>query len=198
MFIDDSGNDTLVVHRSPRLESMNDGDADIYLVTFSLIQNGVEKSLDEVMYMYGDKEADKEGDNGLHAKSSYKLSWDQLSHHRGDKGWENTIRITDFGSFFHPVVNTQDFEGCYGLNEEKPNKLSIGSSNYYSLDWQNSKDALKDLRKMYDDANGGANGNKLTGDKFILKSRSTAPIEKLSIRNETPLVAPLKKMELAN
>lgn len=194
MFVDDNGNDTLVVHRSAKLESMKSGNADIYLVTFSVIQNGVEKAMDGVMYMYGDKEANKRGDNGLRAKNTYKLSWDQLSNHNGDAGWENTIRVTDFGVFIHPGVGTQDFEGCYGLCEQKPNEFSLGDTKYHSIDWQGSQDALQKVRDMYNEANGGESGGKLTGDKFILKSRSEAPIEKMDVRRtELPITSEPKE-----
>lgn len=181
-YADPDGKDTLVFHRSARSESIKSGNADIYLVTFSVIQNGVERAVDGVMYMYGDQEANKRGDNGLRAKDVYKLTWAQLSNHDGDAGWENTIRVTDFGVFMHPGVGTEDFEGCYGLSEQQPNEEVIGDTKYHSIDWQGSQDALQKVRDLYNEANGGEGGGKLTGDKFILKSRSEAPIGRMEIR----------------
>ena len=180
-FGDKDGNDTLVMNRQlmPEYTKIDDKVL-VYKVTFSIIKNGVEESLGKTMYMYANKEQSQVGYNKLPNKT-YKLTWDQLSAHKDQEGWENTIRIFK-GVFIHPGNNIDDFGGCVGISESKPvQQPEFEGSKNDMISIKNSVKGLQTVRDLYNKVDG--ENNALTGDKFILKNNSIAPPVK---KQDTP------------
>lgn len=177
-FVDVNGMDTLVMNRSSVQVDKSTGQSNIYIVTFSLIKDGVESNLNTKMYMIDNAKASKKGDNGLR-KESYKLKWDQLSAMTGEENWENTIRVTEFGVFIHPGNDNHDFNGCYGLSCDEPETFTdYGPTptveDEVRLPRGTTIESLQLVRDLYNQVNGKSEKN-LTGDKFILKTNSKAP-----------------------
>jgi len=162
---DYNGMDTLIMHIAFNLDKSTEQTA-VFNVTFSLVSSGVEAEieLDEAMSMISDRQEDKRGDNSLSEEKSYKLTFDQMSAHMNQEGWENTIRVTNFGVFIHPGTDFFDFGGCKGVTCE----LKVTEGEEPRTDFDKSKSALQKVRNLYDSQ------DNLTGDKFLLKPNSTA------------------------
>lgn len=173
-FGDPNGGDTLVMHRSAPIQSYTDYDqtALIYVITFSVIRNGVEEHLDQQMYMIGSAHAAKTGDNGLIKYDYYTLTWQRMENH---PNFENTIKMTDNGDgqFIHQGNWGNDFAGCAGVSSSEPELTTYSGDPFVKI--INTVDALQDVKDLYNTVNG--TDNSLTGDKFILKtdSESHAP-----------------------
>lgn len=203
-FGDADGRDTLMMHRKLLPEyNKYDSQVQIYKVTFSIIRNGVEEKLDQTMYMMANAEFSKKGYNAL-PEAYYKLTWDQLTDHSGEEGWENTIRVFK-GVFIHPGKGPSHFGGCVGVTAQLPHKENTspdGKTGWVTI--SNTSKALGLIRKMYDDANGTENN--LTGDKFVLKNNSvakssppppvTSPAPVTPVENEE--ITPLEPRKITN
>ena len=187
LIMDPDGRDTLVMHRSPKLTKEErtaifgsldqidfGGDLEIYIVSFSIIENGTESTVGPRMYMFANPTYSQTGDNGL-PKESYTLKFDKMKYgeHR-----DNDIRVTEFGVFIHPGNNTLSWKGCYGLSENPD--LSVSNNGYLTV--SNTAIAQQTVRDLYNAANGGANGNSLTGEKFLLRTNS--------LPQQTPIIIP--------
>jgi len=190
-FGDVDGADTLVMHRSEPIKEFTNFDKEtiIYKVTYSVIRDGVEFYIDKSMYMMASTYSASQGDNGL-PDEYYNLEWDQMSHHDGQKNWENTIRVTDFGVFIHPGNSNVDFWGCAGLTCSDP----IMANNKLGFDAivliENTVDALIEVRNLYNEVDGDGT---LTGNKFILQTNSTAEDEFATITKIKPReIRPIK------
>ncbi len=173
--VDPNGMDTLILHRSEllTLEQKNElfgnlvgldwyGDLDVYELTFSVMKNGKENKVEGRMFMYGNKFYRK---IGALPDQYYTLKFDKMS---SGKHRNNDIRING-GIFLHPGKNYLDYKGCFGVSLNKPFVSESGD-----LTFPNSPIAQQGLRDMYDLANGGVNGNLLTGEMFLLKTNSRA------------------------
>jgi len=190
--VDPNGADSLIMHRSGPIKEFTDYESTvlIYKVTFSVVKNGVETNLNQVMYMMQNADASKYGDNGLNKKEYYTLKFDQMQYFNGNKGFENTIRVTNFGVFIHPGNKSFDFYGCAGMTCQEPNKTEErdGDWSMATVEISNTSNALQVVRDMYNTANG--EGNLLTGDKFLLKTNSRAPLPQLT-KMTTKKAAPI-------
>ncbi len=164
--IDLTGRDSIIVHRSPVVtEGWN---TNLYVVTFSYIQNGVETNLStdigDKFYMIGNKSQELRGDNGL-KKEFYKLGInDKMSNH---DGWDETIRVTSFGVFIHRGKNVSWIGGCKIVTTD----VSIdGGTNDAESTLDASIQAPMAIKRLYNEYK-----SDLTGDKILLKTNSYAP-----------------------
>ncbi|MBX7243659.1 MAG: RHS repeat-associated core domain-containing protein [Bacteroidia bacterium] len=195
-FADVDGNDTLVLNilMNHKLSTIQ---TSVYDVTFSLVSNGIWESIkmDKPIYMVSNLRDDETGkndlptnieerkalddkiDNDLEQHEYYSLKFDQMKRHNGDKGWENTIKITAFGVFLHPAGDVFDLAGCKSLITDfayrKDKIVSYNFSTFkdeeiYDLTWssfQSTVEALEIVRSLYNIYN-----KSLTGQKFLLKN----------------------------
>jgi len=189
-YTDPDGKDTLVMHRSKAIQDFNDFDegAVVFEISFSLIEDGQEKMLDKQMYMLGSAFAMEYGENSL-PNEFYPLKWDQMSFHRGQEGYENTIRVTSFGVFLHPGNYWYDFAGCYAISCNEPELIIEGNDPTVFL--SDSRGGLTTLRNIYNEANGGEDGNNFTGSKFLLRTNSSASerefVNKIELKEVKPI-----------
>jgi len=164
--IDPDGRDTLLMHVAFN-EDKSTKQTAVFDVSFSLISNGSETviELEDAMSMISNKEEDERGtDNSLRSKELYKLTYDQLSDHNGEEGWENTIRVTSSGVFIHPGEDYFWFGGCKGVTCN----LETSEGNEPKTEKSESISALQKIRDLYDEQ------CNLTGNKFLLKPNSRA------------------------
>jgi hypothetical protein len=169
--------DTLVMHRGPLREDLSDSKTNVWQVTFSIIKDGVESTIDlgddVEMFMFGDKASDEKGDNKL-SKDEYKLTFAGMPSH---PEWENTINVAAFGVFVHPAKDYSWLGGCKGVctefsqerkeylidYEDNPDEIFTPSSA------ENTKESLATIRALYDSYEPN-----LSGDKFLLRTNSVA------------------------
>ena len=175
--VDPDGKDTLVVHRSAPQDGLGDSKTQIYVMTFSIIQNGVETVLPENGLIIGNKEYAQKIPYTALKEPEYTLKWQEMPSFP----WlESTINITK-GSYFHQGNDWEDFKGCYGMSFDRSisefNKVSY-LGNYTTIGITNTLPALKQVRGMYDQFN-GPKQDQLTGEKFILRTNSVAEIKKI-------------------
>ncbi len=165
VYIDPNGMDTLMVHRKTIGER---GRTRIYKVTFSLVRDGMEKKLDYELYMAGHSEY---ADIQMKDNEDYKMILKQMGSH---PEWKHTFYIENdggFNIFVHPKNWVQGNTGCYAVSETEPEIMKDEDDGY----WLNKTDAAQNkLLYIYNEADGGKNGDKLTGDKMILKTESIA------------------------
>jgi len=182
-FSDPNGNDTLIMHRGQGEESgISDGGgtALIYPITFSIIENGVERTVNtgHDFQMVSNADGDrytgaKNRDNELTKQPLYKLSFGLMSNHDGlgsygeyEKVWNETIRVGSDGVFLHRWGDISWFRGCKGLSTN----LQVNTLEGPTTTQDESVDALMKVREIYNQYKGS-----LTGAKFLLKTNSTAP-----------------------
>lgn len=168
--IDPDGRDTLNIHRGSLNTELSDEFTNVWNITFSITVNGytlpvsLEKGIDEI-YMFGSKAGDSDGDNFLN-KDSYVLSFEEMP---SKPDLESTIRVggKDFGVFFHQGNNSEDFGGCKSVCESYTRREnSFGDKSFYGLSTLPTLGKIKALHDSY--------GDRLTGSKFLLKTRSQA------------------------
>ena len=169
--IDPDGRDTLNIHRGQLNEKLSDEFTNVWDLTFSLTKNGVteEVSLPDgtpKLYMIGNKEYDSKGDNLL-TKDSYVLKFEDMSISE-QAGWDNTIRVTEFGVFIHPGNSSSSFRGCKGVCKD----FNIDATGFRA---KNTRATLNEIRGLYDKY-----ADNLTGSKFLLQINSIAPAKKMS------------------
>jgi RHS repeat-associated protein len=183
-FGDPSGLDSLIMNRySIGVQKLDDNNrletsyVETFLVTFSIVRDGVEMSQGMVMYMGGNAESVRVPDN-----KTVLLSYDRLMKNHPD--WKNQSIHIDYeytrtdgtkgnNKFIHPENNPIFNIGCLTCSESEPG-LVTDEDGYTDLIFDDTKGALISIRKLYEEANGGADGSNLTGDKFLLKTESTA------------------------
>jgi len=184
-FADNVGSDTLMMHRKSLGTENN---VEIFLVTFSIIKDGIEERLSDVMYMGINSNYVRVPDN-----KTVKLSYDRIMQDHSE--WKNISIHIEYtytkkdgskgnNKFIHPTNFPAGNIGCATLSEKKPYTY------YGDMLFEATEPALKKVRKMYISAD-GENGN-LTGEKFLLKTESVAkstPIKKMK---------PLKAKKIEN
>ncbi|KJS06201.1 MAG: hypothetical protein VR77_06185 [Flavobacteriales bacterium BRH_c54] len=215
--VDTDGKDTLVVHRSR--EAVEHGNAKIYKLTFSIIKDGTISAMKDAptMYMMANKTYESKGDNDLMAHKYYKLFEDYMSHDSQKK--ERTIRVNKWGVFIHNGNFPESFAGCLAVSSFVPlydkiiagkkhdvTMLGTGDKVYKASIYapyidgieKNDPDIIGGIKKLWDlynIANGGDKGNKLTGDKFLLQPNSEARLEKVESKKVTSLTQQYEKSE---
>jgi len=176
-FAEINGLDTLVMHR----KSMGvEHGVETFLVTFSVIRDGVESRMDNVMYMGGNA-----GNVRLPDDKIFRLDYDrEMSRHEGD--WKNIAIHVNYtytktngtkaeNIFIHPTNNLILNQGCLVCSETPPVTVAEEESQFgYDVNFYKNKSALESIRKLYEEVDGGANGSNLTGDKFQIKTESVA------------------------
>jgi RHS repeat-associated protein len=199
-FSDPDGADTLILHRSSPLQQFANDKSNVYLVTFSIVRDGVEQKLEETMYMIDRKEAGSRDDNSLN-KPEYKLKWDYMSWTRGSgtlgDGWDDQIRVTEDGVFVHPGNSYSNFDGCYGVTESEPEIQDAGNGETLAF-ISNTGVAQEKIRTIYNQVD---QAGKLTGDKFLLKTNSQAvekPVETSSMEIDRLPFRPLEPIDSGN
>ena len=176
-FAEINGLDTLVMHR--KSTGVEHG-VETFLVTFSVIRDGVESRMDDVMYMGGSANCRRLPDS-----ESFRLDYDrEMTRHEGD--WKNIAIHVNYtyttsdgrqgdNIFIHPSNNPIMNLGCLVCSETPPVAVPDEDAPTGSdLKFNATKPALERVRQMYEDVNGGADGSNLTGDKFLLKTESVA------------------------
>ncbi|NEN21983.1 hypothetical protein G3O08_00500 [Cryomorpha ignava] len=177
-FTDSDGLDTLMVHRKFLYTKNN---IETFLVTFSVIRNNVEYSMDQTMYM-GSRDDRVSLPKGITIPLSYDR---EMSRHEGE--WKNQAIHVEYtytrndgtqgdNIFIHPTNYPIRNIGCIACSETEP--WSVDNSDedetYIDLYFNDTGTALNKIRDMYVNANGGENGDLLSGKKFLLKTESTA------------------------
>jgi len=149
-YIDVKGRDTLNIYRSKLLKTYGadeDGNygLDTYMLTFEIIKDGKRLKQDLVLYMYARHDYERAGDNALERNQVYPIKFDQMSDHRGQKGWENTIRLNNAGVFIHPGDPTYN-RGCKAVCRESD--VPFGNRSYRET-FDSTQKALQDVRDLY-------------------------------------------------
>ncbi len=191
LYIDPSGNDTLIVHRSKDNSIDGDGITKIYILTFSVVRDGIETTLNQKMYMMSNaKSEDREGnnhkDNDLHLKRFYKMVQKQMV---GFEKQGRQIKVTNYGNFIHPVMDVGWIGGCFGVSNLPPVRINgklvfpfSGDKIYegkfvddftkkFGYDFKSIEGGIYTMFRLYNEAN---SVSALTGDKWLLKPNSTA------------------------
>ena len=180
-YIDPNGMDTLYINRYVDDYKYTDDFTIAYKIDFSLMKNGTETKVNlmgcsENLYLVTSKTHESIGDNSATLNDEYKLTYQKMAKRPNRK---NTILVTTFGVFIHEGRDYGWSRGCKVLvdlgtgdiplkeieviNPDDSSKKTKKS--YLQVPLQNSKDALTELRGVYD-----KHKKNLTGDKFILRN----------------------------
>lgn len=162
-FSDPDGADTLMMHRSEALKSSN-SKSTFYTVTFSIVKNGVEKVIDKKMLMMANTNAQKRMPHTALNNPEYKLTIKSMPSHPDLKP---SIHVTA-GVFIHPGNFYHSFDGCYGLSK-KLTPTTFNTDGVDNLGIENTTNSIQSVVDLYNKFS-----SDLTGDKFILKTNSTA------------------------
>ncbi len=184
-----------IMHRSPVDKYMMSKSKSSlgYNISYSVLIDGVEtelpvkhamlKRMNKCKPLRGDKEVDWS-----------KIFWpDGEDHKLIFKRWIGDHDLLQIGlgggnSYIHSGSNLGHIIGCYILAEEgeilkrtitieKTDAQGYTTTEYIvegEHHMKRSNAALKRMHELYNEANGGKNGTILTGDKFILRTGSTA------------------------
>jgi len=174
--IDPFGLDSVIVHRS---EASSNGFANTYKLTFSIVRSGVEESYPLDLEQASNSEWVQVPEN-----TDVKLDFQQMGKNLGKKGYENTIRVylpmkksdsEDYAVFMHPTSYSLVFlRGCLATADNLNENGRVPDATPAD-EFKATVEALSKIRELYDYANGGKKGDKLTGDKFIMRTNSKAP-----------------------
>jgi hypothetical protein len=153
----------------------------IYTVTFSIIKNGIETAMQTAhsYSMFTNAEASNNGYNDLDKKPVYNLKWQGMAHH---PEWLNTVNIYK-ESFLHKAGDASWLGGCVGFfrQEDGTKEEVLPGITTFTVPHKKSEIAMQDLKDIYNDVDANYN---LTGAKFIMKTKSVAPV----IPTVTPVI----------
>lgn len=181
--IDPNGDDSLIVHRS---EGEKVGNVMHYKLTFSIIRNGSEETVELELQQATKYAMITNGQEQILIQapenSDVELKWQQMNSHNGDEGYENTIRVvipykksdgSEYSVFMHPTSYTADWlAGCCATAAElDKNGMPVGESKQDRFDA--SVLALKQIRDLYN----LVETNKVIDGEvgFIMRTNSVAP-----------------------
>jgi len=189
--IDPDGRDSIIMHRSAQTEDSESGSSTVYTITYSVVSNGVETEIENLVNFLM-KRMDKRKDLVYDVEMDWsEVNWEDGEDHKVDfipyGSDKNAIKLLGLGggdSWIHSGNILSDIIGCYILGKDaKKLKEDFSwkrSGGFVDTEvageffMYNTKDALQGVRDLYNKANGGENGNKLTGDKFIMRTGSNA------------------------
>ncbi|WP_459209978.1 RHS repeat domain-containing protein [Aquimarina rhabdastrellae] len=149
-YIDIKGRDTLNVYRS-RIIGTDSYGIDQYQLNFEIIKNGKSLKQKLVLYMYANHDYERgpgTGDNALESKGVYPIRFDQMTAHRGQNNWENTIRLNNAGVFIHPGNPSYNI-GCKAVC----NSPNYEFGNLYEPSFMDTVNALQQIRDLFDKTN---------------------------------------------
>jgi len=180
-FSDPNGKDTLLMHRGGGKEQGTSlgVTALIYPITFSIIENGIETTINtgHTFYMVSNADRDRyvesaNKDNELTKQPYYPLSIGPLMTNHDGRGpygefetvYLEVIKVGNDGVFLHQWQNVSWFGGCKGLTTN----LQINSKGPVTT-LAESIEANNIVKGLYN-----YHLSKLTGAKFLLKTNSNA------------------------
>jgi len=192
-FSDAEGRDTLMMHRTAG-KIQKDGRFMLYVVTFSIIRNGVETSIpltfkQVALYKPNGINIVRPKDNNV-----YELKFAQMGRHQN---WKNTIRVKgvlgengEAAIFMHPVswgCYFPSYTGCIGSSERfdengapvVPSDYKVSESERFKYDEEQNREMeyteslLKKVKELYVYYGiGNKNGDNYSGNDFLLKGNS--------------------------
>ena len=183
-FVDPNGEDTLVMHRKLLYKKFG---VNVYKVTFSLIVNNVEKAVGGVMYMGLNSVKRQVPSDRLVQLNPSQQFGDGKSYDIDEtiyvvftymKGGKPAANI-----FIHPNNTPIGNQGCITLSETEPRE------NSGHLVFDATGPAIIKVNELFKTANGGENGELLSGDEFLLSSATEAPERSAFPQKQEPLMS---------